>query len=1011
MDDLDALLADLESTTSHISKHPALLAEETPYSCPTGGKTGLEAPEPPPAEALNGTLPDPPDSRHSSQQSFASAQKGSRSRDSGSPPAAHIEEDHVYSFPNKQKSSEASGAMSSALGSNLSELDRLLLELNAVQQSTPSFPTTEEAPPPLPSCGTTHYVQENGCSPAVKTAPPPTEKAKRNGSRGIEDVRPSVESLLDELESSVPTPTPAPSAGPRELSDGHLDTPAEQQTRISASSATRELDELMACLSDFKPGSLGSLNSEPLPDQGANTPSLAFDPLPVPSGPSPGPSPGSAHQPTCDSPLTVPAVSLELLHIEEEGVDIDGSGPSRASVDLRPGLPVSPSLTSQHPTARELDSKTIVDVSPSMLSTRLESLVVFSDTSLSADHPKCGSVSAEPTSLPLNSSAPSSSMNVVTLSSREPSCLPVSSTTSSAAPAVPPVSDSAARSPAPSLISSSTSPPRLGQSPALQSSASSSKVSSPVCGPAAPSCAPPSPAATKSSTPPPIPTFTLPPGPAPAPTPEGRSESLEDALDKLLAMSFSGLESPAEPMVREPLQEVSEAPVLVVNRMDAQPDTYAGTGRAAGWLREMTAASASEKEIGQSDVSDWAEPWARGLCEGLDGTASPVTESSWTDDSPVSSPCPPGTPDAQLDLPRLQPSAVERVSASGHIKSVIRRTKETSNVHPMYREGHPRRKLGPIIFNKNSSQDRLIEELQGKLGIGRAERRPRRQDDWLTEGVIITSRPQRTREDGPGVEVDKVEGRQFAAPYGTLVTVCSSTLWTVAGTVQQTTTTGGSLSFTSSLFCPPSCPLFHFVSPLSHPFPQIIIPPESPVPQRKVFPPPQFPPTRQSRSPVEEPKRPPPVKQAPPLVHQAPPPAPPPLPTPPAPPPQPPVPSPPQNPPSIGKPPNPQKHPTSTYIHRAVGTVSSIPVTPPLSSPVKPARPPSPKVLVSIGIQTEEDPLFPPMQAWDSLPPYSLWGVNLTASVSSWCETHVQCAVFAVWCPLLVHLLIAGCIH
>ena len=31
--------------------------------------------------------------------------------------------------------------MSSFLGSNLSELDRLLLELNAVQHNTPSFPT------------------------------------------------------------------------------------------------------------------------------------------------------------------------------------------------------------------------------------------------------------------------------------------------------------------------------------------------------------------------------------------------------------------------------------------------------------------------------------------------------------------------------------------------------------------------------------------------------------------------------------------------------------------------------------------------------------------------------------------------------------------------------------------------------------------------------------------------------------------------------------------------------
>lgn len=48
----------------------------------------------------------------------------------------------LYSFPNKQKSSESSAvAMNSSLGNNLSELDRLLLELNAVQQSTPAFPT------------------------------------------------------------------------------------------------------------------------------------------------------------------------------------------------------------------------------------------------------------------------------------------------------------------------------------------------------------------------------------------------------------------------------------------------------------------------------------------------------------------------------------------------------------------------------------------------------------------------------------------------------------------------------------------------------------------------------------------------------------------------------------------------------------------------------------------------------------------------------------------------------
>lgn len=113
-----------------------------------------------------------------SLQSLGSAQKSSWSRDSSSSPLSHIEEDHVYrfvlrahtrahtldvavcvtqrlrvsllgSFPNKQKSSDSStAAMTSALGSNLSELDRLLLELNAVQQSSPSFATSGTFTPP-----------------------------------------------------------------------------------------------------------------------------------------------------------------------------------------------------------------------------------------------------------------------------------------------------------------------------------------------------------------------------------------------------------------------------------------------------------------------------------------------------------------------------------------------------------------------------------------------------------------------------------------------------------------------------------------------------------------------------------------------------------------------------------------------------------------------------------------------------------------------------------------------
>ncbi|XP_042617546.1 paxillin isoform X5 [Cyprinus carpio] len=258
MDDLDALLADLESSTAHISKCPVFLPEETPYSYPTGGHLFQDdsppppLPPPPSADALNGSLSPQQDSQHSLQQSLGSAHKSTLSRDS-SPPASHTEEDHVYSFPNKQKHSDSSAtAMTSALGSNLSELDRLLLELNAVQQNAPSYSTTEDAAPPLPPCSVAHYIHENGAHPGIALTPAAQDQPQRNGTKGTEDGRPTVESLLNELESSVPSPTPSPCALTSELTDGQVDTASEQQGRISATSATRELDELMACLSDFK---------------------------------------------------------------------------------------------------------------------------------------------------------------------------------------------------------------------------------------------------------------------------------------------------------------------------------------------------------------------------------------------------------------------------------------------------------------------------------------------------------------------------------------------------------------------------------------------------------------------------------------------------------------------------------------------------------------------------------------------------------------------------------------
>ncbi|NXI91599.1 PAXI protein, partial [Psophia crepitans] len=274
----DALLADLESTTSHISKRPVFLSEETPYSYPTGNHTYQEIAVPPPVppppsnEALNGTVIDPLDqwqpnvSRYVHQQpqsqspiysSSAKSSSASIPRDGlSSPPPRASEEEHVYSFPNKQKSAEPSPTMNStSLGSNLSELDRLLLELNAVQHNpTSGFPADEAGrSPSLPSMTGPHYViPESSSSVGGKAAPLTKEKPKRNGARGIEDVRPSVESLLDELESSVPSPVPAITVSQGEVSSPQRVTASQQQTRISASSATRELDELMASLSDFK---------------------------------------------------------------------------------------------------------------------------------------------------------------------------------------------------------------------------------------------------------------------------------------------------------------------------------------------------------------------------------------------------------------------------------------------------------------------------------------------------------------------------------------------------------------------------------------------------------------------------------------------------------------------------------------------------------------------------------------------------------------------------------------
>ncbi|XP_008415804.1 peroxisome proliferator-activated receptor gamma coactivator-related protein 1 isoform X1 [Poecilia reticulata] len=895
MDDLDALLADLESTTSHISKRPVFLPDETPYSIPTGGLPYQDAsipppvPPPPSADALNGSLTDQPDSHHSSQQSLGSAHKSSWSRDSSSSPLSHIEEDHVYSFPNKHKTSDSSpAAITSALGSNLSELDRLLLELNAVQQSSPSFPTTEEAAPPLPSCSITHY--ENGGAPDILVSPPPQEKPKRNGMRP-EEARPPVDGLL---EGSSPSPS---------SSTRHSDLDAsQQQTRMSASCATRELDELMASLSDFKPSSLGSL-----PDQ-AGTPTTSHH-FPAPSYITPA-APSSSSSLSLPNPPAssfLPLSAALELHIDEEGKD---SG----SVMPHPNLLVPHSPTSSLSAASDIDLDSVIDVSATLLSSQTKSLLVL-----------CQSV---PSSSSLLGNSPSLS-NATTPSLTSVNTVLERKTSKTPSPSAERLSPSVSKTFCASESISQRPACFLDQDLDFTSPPLSKSLTPPLSTPS------PRPASTSRSSPhlpsaPYSPPSAVSPLMIPSPLiftstsrqlsevtlvaqrdtslalqqPFTEEPSLDEALDKLLALSFaqshtSHTEEPLETMeahsLGKGLQEVQEDLILPMDRSCVQPDTFASA------TNTITDDSIDMGTDGNGDL-DWAdEELSMSLHDGLDGTMTPfterlytdgsmtpLTEASWMDESMTPSSCP-GTPEVALDMPLLQAPSIDRVSATGHIKSVIRRTKETPNVHPMYRDGHLRRKMGPIIVNKNSSQDRLIEELQGKLGIGRSERRRKQSDEWLTEGVVVTSKPQRFRPDGWGGEVDK-----------------------------------------------------------------IIIPPESPVPVRKVLPP-LSPPNPRHPAVIEEPKRPLPVQQ--PLV-----PTPPPLPPPTS-----------FNSQAIRAP---EPLPPSRQITKATpppAPVQNLPIpkpeppppvvhTPNHPPPVEPVQPAAPKLLVSIGCQTEYDPFFPPMQ-------------------------------------------------
>ncbi|XP_043757564.1 paxillin isoform X1 [Cervus elaphus] len=655
MDDLDALLADLESTTSHISKRPVFLSEETPYSYPTGNHTYQEiavpppVPPPPSSEALNGTVLDPLDPWPASTSRFAHQQSQSSSpvygshaktssapspQDSGGPPCPRAgEEDHVYSFPNKQKSAEPSPTvMSASLGSNLSELDRLLLELNAVQHNPPGFPADEaNSSPPLPGALSSHYgVPENNSPLGGKAGPLTKEKPKRNGGRGLEDLRPSVENLLDELESSVPSPVPAITVNQGEMSSPQRVTSSQQQTRISASSATRELDELMASLSDFKTSSSSAVALSSLGLPPGSAPSSHHS---LPPPPPPGPSGG----------LPPPWKPSPQGHSHTRGVLCAEDNVAPGQLDLA-GLGLMPETpNSRSPSTEGWPGP----------------LVVESQARVWKDPPdQVGELCRAPPG----------------------HTLPYAGGTGPQEPGAP-------------------------QAPSSNTLHLEEAVAATRQGPWALGALRPEP-------------------------PRGAAPSFH---------------------------EVTESAIVAVDRQAVFPDTWS-LAEERGWQERARPEPGVPESSRRTPIEDeqlgGETPTAGGLVRPARGPETPRRPEGATEAATEAR-------TGQAELPRAvamdTPSTTERISTAGQIRSVIRRSRETGHAHPMSREPSPRRRLDPATLSRTPSQERLIAELQGRLGI-----RPEAEEtagatgasaeDWLTEGVVITVQPRGRRAGGQLVE-------------------------------------------------------------------------------------------------------------------------------------------------------------------------------------------------------------------------------------------------------------------
>ncbi|GAB6030096.1 hypothetical protein CHUAL_005775 [Chamberlinius hualienensis] len=246
MDDLDALLADLQSTTSHL----------------TGGSGGGTP------DGFNHTHHYSPVYSDKNHVSPIIKQNYKENLSQPASPRSNMKEVTVTSTTTYHHTGHPglNNSGPSALNSNLSELDSLLEDLNTTKYSAQPERKAQTSPIPVPSPSPQHL---KSVSPTGST-----------GSGGYNDNRPTVESLLDELQSAVAPNSPrskrqvttTTTITTKTSANRPISPTAGYTLPTAASSATQELDDLMASLSDFK------ITSAPTPNQATVTDSLYAKP-------------------------------------------------------------------------------------------------------------------------------------------------------------------------------------------------------------------------------------------------------------------------------------------------------------------------------------------------------------------------------------------------------------------------------------------------------------------------------------------------------------------------------------------------------------------------------------------------------------------------------------------------------------------------------------------------------------------------------------------------------------